>query len=147
MKGKLLTLLVVAVLGTSLAMSSGWAQVDLAKALVGKWEGEITWAGSAGGATGDPNRTLIIESVTQKDGKWVGTGRFGITGKGLGKVDIEVDDSGSRPFIRIVIPTSTVRLSLVGPKELTGTTTMHGLPPSATARGANERPLSLQKKD
>lgn len=147
MKAKLLALLSVAVVGTSLGISSAWAQADLAKALVGKWEGAITWVGSAGGATTDPNRTLIIESVTQKDGKWAGTGRFGITGKGLGKVDIEVDDSGSRPFIRIVIPTSTIRLSLVGPKELTGTTTMHGLSPTATARGGNERTLSLQKKD
>lgn len=69
MKGKLLTLLVVAVLGTSLGMSSGWAQGDLAKALVGKWEGEVQWAGGAGSATRDPNRTLIIQSVEQKVGK------------------------------------------------------------------------------
>ena len=144
MKGKFLTLLAVAVLGISLGVASGWAQGDLSKSLVGTWEGQLELAS---GVTGDPNRTLIIESVTQKDGNWVGAGRFGITGKGLGKVDIEVDDSGSRPFIRIVIPTSTIRLSLVGPKELTGTTTMHGLGQSATARGGNERALSLQKKD
>jgi hypothetical protein len=94
----------------------------------------------------DPNRTLIIQSVEQKDGKWLATGRFGITGKGLGKVEIEVDDSGSRPFILIASATSTVRLSLVGAKELTGTTTIHSLGSAATGRG-NERALSLQKKD
>jgi hypothetical protein len=144
MKGKLLTLLVVAVLGTSLGMPSGWAQVDLAKALVGKWEGEITWAGSAGGATSDPNRTLIIESVTQKDGKWVATGRYGVTGKGLGKVEIQVDDSGNRPLIRFVTGApSTVRLALTGTKELTGTMTFLS---GSSARG-NDRPIRLEKKD
>jgi hypothetical protein len=145
MRGKLLTLLVVAVLGTSLGMSSGWAQVDLAKALVGKWEGAIQWAGSAGSQMGDPNRTLIIESVEQKDGKLVAAGRYGITGKGLGKVEIEVDGSGSRPFIRFAIPTSTVRLTLTGAKELTGTTSIAGL--AGGGRGGNERALSLEKKD
>ena len=143
MEGKLLTLLIVAVLGTSLGMSSGWAQVDFAKALVGKWEGAIEWAGSAGSAMGDPNRTLIIQSVEQKDGKWVATGRFGITGKGLGKVEIEVDEGGGRPFIRFVTATSTVRLSLVGTKELIGTTTIPGL----TMGRGGDRPLRFEKKD
>lgn len=145
MKGKLLTLLVVAVLGTPLGMGSSWAQSDAAKTLVGKWEGEIQWAGSAGGATGDANRTLIIQSVEQKDGKVVATGRYGITGKGLGKVEIEVDDSGSRPFIRFATATSTTRLTLTGAKDLTGTTTISGLS-SGTGRGG-DRSLSLQKKD
>jgi hypothetical protein len=145
MKGKLLTLLVVAVVGISLGVASAWAQVDLAKSLVGKWEGAVEWAGSAGSAMGDANRTLIIESVTQKDGNWVGTGRFGITGKGLGKVEIEVGDSAGRPFIRFVTGASTtVRLALTGPKELTGTTTLPGA--SNTGRG-NDRVVRLEKKD
>ena len=54
MKAKLLSLVVVAVFGTLLGMSSAWAQAELAKSLVGKWEGEITFSGSAGSATGDP---------------------------------------------------------------------------------------------
>ena len=146
MKVKLLTLAVVAVFGTLLGMSSGWAQVDLAKSLVGKWEGEVTWAGSAGASMSDPNRTLIIRSVEQKDGKWVAAGTYGVTGKGLGKVDIEVDESGSRPTIRFVTGgPSTVRLALSGPKELTGTTTIPGLT-AGTGRGG-DRPLRLEKKD
>jgi hypothetical protein len=140
MKGKLLTLLVVAVVSTSLGMSSAWAQVALAKSLVGKWE--VTWAGSAGAAVGDANRTLIIESVTQKDGAWVGAGRYGITGKGLGKVEIEVGDSAGRPFLRFVTGgPSTVRLTLTGAKELTGTTTISGLT-AGTGRGG-DRALAL----
>ena len=145
MKGKLLTLLVVAVLGTSLGMSSAWAQEDLAKSLVGKWEGR-SMGGLSRGAVGDANRTLIIESVTQKDGAWVGAGRYGITGKGLGKVEIEVGDSAGRPFIRFVTGgPSTVRLTLTGAKELTGTTTISGLN-TGTGRGG-DRAVRLEKKD
>jgi len=145
MKGKLLTLLGVAVLGTSLGMGSGWAQGDLAKALVGKWEGDVRWTGGggAGKAGGDPNRTLIIESVEQKEGKWVATGRYGVTGKGLDKVEIEVDGSGSSPFIRFRTgANSTVRLALTGAKELTGTLTLTG-----TSQRGNDRPMRLERKD
>ena len=139
MKGKLLTLLVVAVLGTSLGMSSGWAQGDLAKALVGKWEGDVQFQNKAA----DSNRTLIIESVEQKDGKWVATGRFGVTGKGLGKVKIEVDDSSGRLFIRFVTRTNAiVRLSLIGPKDLTGTLTV-----PAVRLGEKDDPMRLERKD
>jgi hypothetical protein len=144
MKGKILTLLVVAVLGISLGMASAWAQEDLAKSLVGKWEGAVEFAGSAGSAMGDANRTLIIESVTQKDGKSVATGRYGITGKGLGKVEIELGDSGGKPFLRFVTGgPSTVRLTLTGAKELTGTTTFVG---TSSGRGG-DRVLRLEKKD
>jgi hypothetical protein len=136
-------LLGVAVLGTSLGISSGWAQVDLAKALVGRWEGEVQWAGGAGSGAGDPNRTLIIESVTQKDSKWVATGGYGITGKGLGKVEIEVGDSGGRPFIRFVTGgNSTVRLALTGAKDLTGTLTLPG-----TSQRGNDRSMRIERKN
>jgi hypothetical protein len=146
MKGKLLGLFAVAVVGTLLEFSSGWAQVDLAKSLVGKWEGEVTWAASAGGATGDPNRTLIIDSVTQKDGNWVASGRWGITGKGLVKVEIEVGDSAGRPFIRFVTgANSTIRLTLTEAKDLIGTLNIPSLS-GAFGRG-NERPLRLEKKE
>jgi hypothetical protein len=142
MKGKLLTMLVVAMLGTSLEVVPCLAQGDLTKSLVGKWEGQIELAS---GVTGNPNRTLIIESVTQKDGTWMAAGRFGITGQGLGKVDIEVSESGGRPFIRFVTGApSTVRLSLTGARELTGATTFSGA--SNTGRG-NDRALRLEKKD
>jgi hypothetical protein len=142
MNSKIFTAFVLAMLGAVLALSSGFAQVDLAKSLVGKWEGALELAS---GVTGNPNRTLIIESVTQKDGNWVGTGRFGITGQGLGKVEIEISESGGRPFIRFVTGApSTVRLSLTGARELTGATTFSGA--SNTGRG-NDRALRLEKKD
>ena len=106
----------------------------------------MEWAGGAGNtALGDPNRTLIIESVTQKDGKWVATGKYGVTGKGLGKVDIEIEDSGGLAFTTSA--NSSVRLSPSGPKQLTGSMTL----PSTTGRTSqargSDRPLKLEKKD
>jgi hypothetical protein len=143
MTGKLLKMLAVTGLGILLGISPGLAQVDLAKVLVGKWEGAVQWASGAGSGAGDPNRTLIIDSVEQKDGKWVAMGKYGVTGKGLGKVAIEVDDSGSRPLIRFATGgNSTVRLALSGTKELTGTMTLTG-----TSQRGNDRPMSLEKKE
>jgi len=76
-------------LAASLLVASGAdAQADLAKTLVGTWEGEIQTLGM--GNREDPHRTLRILSVTERQGRWVGAGRFGITGKGLGPVDVEL---------------------------------------------------------
>ena len=57
------------------------AQVDLAKVLVGRWEGEQEYITNR---ADDPKRTLVIESVNQVDGKWVADGRFG-TPAGTGR--------------------------------------------------------------
>jgi len=48
------------------------AQVDLAKALVGTWEGEQEYLVIS---AENPKRILVIESVNQVDGKWVANGR------------------------------------------------------------------------
>jgi hypothetical protein len=50
------------------------AQVDLAKALVGTWEGE---QGYLVISAENPKRILVIESVNQVDGKWVANGWYG----------------------------------------------------------------------
>lgn len=47
------------------------AQVDLAKALVGRWEGEQEYLAIS---AENPKRILVIESVNQVDGKWVANG-------------------------------------------------------------------------
>lgn len=89
--------------------------------LIGKWEGEIRLFGIT---SQDPRRTLYIDSVSQKDGQWVAHGWFGITGKNLGPVSIEVDNSGDTPWIRFRTfrgPASIVRLQLFKDKDLIGT--------------------------
>ena len=96
------------------------AQTDLEKALIGKWEGDVQVAREQG-------RTLIIRSVSQQEGKWTAEGRYGITGKGMGPVKIDIDTSGSRPSLRFTTgANSTVRLNLVGEKSLVGTMTLTG---------------------
>jgi len=99
------------------------AQSDLGKRLIGKWQGNVQFISSPA----DPFRTLVIESVSEKDGTWSAAGRFGITGKGLDRVKIEVDLSGRQPVVRFVTGASnTVRLYLVDGKALMGTLELSG---------------------
>ena len=58
------------------------AQVDLAKALVGRWDGEQEYLVIS---AENPRRILVIGSVNQVDGKWVANGRYG-TPAGLVRV-------------------------------------------------------------
>ena len=118
--------------------SASEAQTDAAKAPVGKWEGEVQQRGVG---SGDPNRTLIIQSVGEKDGKWVAEGRYGVTGKGLGRVQIDVDTSSKWPSIRFVTgANSTVSLNLLDEKSMAGTITLAG-----TSQVGNDRSMKLGK--
>ena len=79
---------------TGLVATSGVAaaQVDLAKALVGTWEGELQMRVKKA----DPVMSLVITSVKQEDGKWVADGRFGgAKGKKV-PVKIDADTSASQ---------------------------------------------------
>jgi len=115
------------------------AQTDPGAALVGTWEGELTFRTN----TADSNRTLVIKSVTQQDGKWVGDGLYGTTGKNLAKVAIEVDVKGRRPSLQFTSNEgSVVKLDLLDPKSLVGTLTLSG-----SRKGGADRPLRLEKKD
>ena len=129
-------------LGTSW-VGSGTAQLDLAKALVGTWEGEVERMGVTGDPSRDTRRTLIIQSVTSQADKWVGDGRFGITGSTLVPVQIDVDAGGNTPTIRFVNGPITVRLQLLDDKHLSGTFA----PPPAGRRGSEPFPLRLEKKE
>ena len=130
--------LLFAVVLALLVGTASEAQTDAAKALVGKWEGELQQRGVGGG---DPNRTLIIQSVGEKDGKWVAAGRYGVTGKGLGSVQIDVDTSSKWPSIRFVTgANSTVRLNLLDEKSMAGTITLTG-----TSQAGNDRSMKMGK--
>ena len=126
------------------AVAFSEAQVDLAKTLVGRWEGEVQFLVPKGRP--DPNRTLIIASVIQRDGKWLATGRFGVTGRGLGPVQIEVDASDARPAIRFAVSGSnaTVRLELLDEKHLVGTLAQVG---AGGPQGSDHRPMKLEKRE
>jgi hypothetical protein len=111
-------------------------QSDLAAKLVGKWEGTQQQATKGG----SEDRTLIISSVTQQEGKWIASGRFGVTGGAM--VRIEVDTTGQWPSLRWAMPNgNTVQVNLINPKTLSGKVTLAGSGPRD-----RDRSLTLEKK-
>jgi hypothetical protein len=129
-------LLVIQIL-IGLGGSSAWAQVDPTKVLVGKWEGHAEIPRNS-------ERTLIIESVTPKDGGWVAEGRFGSTGENLGRRSIQVSQQGGDIILEFVTGAKTpnpVHLKLVGERKLEGTINVVVGGP----RGTSDRGFKLEK--
>jgi hypothetical protein len=105
---------VAAILALGFAVSDG--QDDLAKTLIGKWEGQVTWR-----APGNKDRVLTITSV--KDGQ--ATGRFGIPGGASKAVDIAIERSGGDTILRFSsFNNAPTQLTLRGGKTLDGTVTV-----------------------
>ena len=127
----LLALIVALISPTAPAL----AQSDPAAQLVGKWEGTQRQQGKGG----SEDRTLIISSVTQREGKWIADGRFGV--KGGAKVQIEVDTTGQWPSLRWAMPNgNAVRVNLINPKTLSGKVTLAG-----SGQRDRDRALTLEK--
>ena len=96
------------------------AQRDLAKALVGKWEGQLDVSGLTGVGF-PPERTLIIESVRGESGEWVVEAKFGVTGRRLVPVNVGVETVGSEIILRFVTAENArVKLTLLKEKYLDG---------------------------
>jgi hypothetical protein len=109
------------------------AQVDLAKVLVGTWQGELR------DRKGNIDLTLRITSVKQQDGKWIADGRFGPT-----PVKIDIDTSGSKPSLRWTGAAGNVYdLSLLDDKNLAGTATVTT---SQAGQYERDRSVKLEKK-
>jgi hypothetical protein len=127
----------LALLPLLLLVSGSEAQSGPEKQLIGTWQGEIQFRFTGS----DPTRTLVIESVTQQDGKWIGKGRYGITGKPSRMVQFDVEMEGAKPSIRLVtLDGSIVKLTLFGDKALVGTITLPG-----AREGGSDRPMKLEK--
>ena len=116
------SLLALTLVGLTVAVSPAAAQPDLPGVLVGRWEGQISGR-SAGGEFG-PHRTLVIDGVEQKDGKWVAQGNYGVTGRSLRSTEIAVQVIDGTPILDFVSPgvrgNSKISLRLTG-KVLRGT--------------------------
>lgn len=104
------------------------AEVDVAAALAGRWEGQVVIKGSQY----PPARVLIIKNPRQEStgagvAKWKADGSYGVTADKLGRVDLA---------ITVVDPTVTVEfttqnslhatLKLVKPNLLEGTIVVPG---------------------
>jgi len=117
------------------------AQVDLAKVLVGRWEGEQEYLLIS---AENPKRILVIESVTQVDGKWVANGRYG-TPAGLIRVKIAVETGGQGVDLSWTGPTgSQFQLNLLRDKHLVGKMTLT-MGQNKGASGSRDRTLKLDK--
>jgi hypothetical protein len=126
---------------TGLMVGSGVAaaQTDLSK-LVGTWKGELQQRTQKGA---DPTIVLIIKSVKQEEGKWVADARVGPTEDKTGKVNLEIDATGSKPSVRWTGGSGAAYdLSLLDDKNLVGTAV---LTTSQAGRGARDRPVKLEK--
>ncbi len=109
---------------------------DLGKALLGTWEGTIQFRGLP---RADPNRTLVIHSVTPTDHGPIAEGRYGISGKRMRNVTIDVDPSGTFLWIRFVSGAQQpIKLTLIDDRALAGTITLRGA-------GAKDRPMAFRK--
>lgn len=126
----------VALLIVAAALGSPVAQADLRKVLVGKWEGDVQVLDRS-----DPKRTLVIDSVDASAKS--AQGRWGITGQGLGQVRITIGDDAGKVSLKFTTGTNTsVRLDLVGDKDLAGTFT-----PQGTQQSLRDLTVRLKKID
>lgn len=91
---------------------------DIAKKLVGRWEGTRATAGQA-----SPFQTLVIKSVEREGDQLVATGNYGNTDKKLPQVKINVIVNGSDVRLQLTSKIGNdIDLKLVGDNELTGHT-------------------------
>ncbi len=120
---------VAATLALGFAVSDG--QDDLAKILVGKWEGQLSSR-----EPGNKERVLTINSVEEARAK----GRFGIPGGASKAVDIAIERSGSDTILRFTgFNNAPAQLTLKGGKTLDGTYTL------PTTSGLRDVRLQLDK--
>ncbi|HEY7203889.1 MAG TPA: hypothetical protein VIA61_06310 [Methylomirabilota bacterium] len=111
------------------------AQTDLAQALVGRWEGEI----SARFHKNNPAVVLVITSLKEDGGRWVADARFGAS-----PVSLEIDAGGAQPSLRWSSRNGTVyAVTLLDARTLSGTAT---LTQEVAGNRERERPVKLEKK-
>jgi hypothetical protein len=117
------------------------AQVDLAKVLVGRWEGEQEYLLVT---SDNPKRILVIESVNQVDGKWIANGRYG-TPAGLGRARIAIETGDKNVGLSWTGPNGNqFQLSLLQDKHLVGKVTLT-TEQSRSGTGSRDRTLKLEK--
>jgi hypothetical protein len=135
---------VVAALAGLLAAGAAVAQVDLAKVLVGTWEGEVK-ARILRGPDAGAELKLTIASVTQQDGKWIVDGRLGGKDGRSAPVKVDIDTSGSKPSLRFKGASGTdYVLTLFSDKQMAGTATLTTAQ-AKSSTGARDRDVVLEK--
>jgi hypothetical protein len=117
------------------------AQADLAKTLVGTWQGELQQRTQK---RADPTLVLIIKSVKQEDGKWGADARVGATEDKTAAVKVDIATIGAKPSLRWTGGKGTAYdLSLFSDKELVGTAVL--TTGGGGGKGDRSRSVKLEK--
>lgn len=114
-----------------------WAQVDLSKVLVGRWEGEGQGPKVRTGYRpkgrkpykdkSEDDRTLVIGQVREQEGKWIVEGaKYGRAGERLHGVEVVLDVNGDDVVIQFdTRDDAHMKLKLTKENFLVGTRVKH----------------------
>jgi hypothetical protein len=103
---------------------------ELPPLLVGRWEGEVELS--------VPSRVLVVESVAEREGKWVVDARYGISDHDLTPLPAALEIAGDRIHLRFVTElASRVSLTLHRDRTLRGS--------FALVLDARDRKITLRK--
>ena len=97
-----------------LALGVAHAQDESVQKMVGTWKGKIE-------LLDQPDRTLIVKSVTRAGGIWIASVEYGPTGQKLDAFEGRVEQARGAPTLTFYISTTRkVELALVSQTELRG---------------------------
>ena len=97
-----------------LALGGAHAQDESVQKVVGTWKGKVE-------LLDEPERTLVVKSVTRAGGIWVASIEYGPTGQKLGAFEGRVEKQrGATTLTFSISTTRKVELSLVSDAELRG---------------------------
>jgi hypothetical protein len=99
---------------TLLALGAAHAQDASPQKMVGTWQGKVD-------VHDEPERTLVVKSITREGDIWIASIEYGPTGKKLSVLPARVDTQrGAMTLSFPISATSKVELSLVSESELRG---------------------------
>lgn len=97
-----------------LVLGSAHAQDASLRALVGTWQGQVD-------VRQDPERTLVVKSITRQGDHWVATIHYGTAGKGLSDLQARIEIVRGTPTLTFTISADNkAELRLFSERELRG---------------------------
>lgn len=95
-----------------LTLGTAHAQDDSRRALIGTWQGQVS-------VRKDPERTLVVKSITRQGDHWVSNIHYGTTGKGLSHLQARIEVSGGTPALTFMTSADNkAELRLLSEREL-----------------------------
>lgn len=97
-----------------LALGVAHAQDESIQKMVGTWQGKVD-------LHDEPERTLVIKSVTRQGDAWIASTEFGATGEKLSSLEARIEKRRETMTLTFSISaTRKVELSLISERELRG---------------------------